>query len=167
MSDQTPPEQIPAGAVLPPVPPPPARVPLEPSKAVAGPAIALIITAGLDLLGGLFLAFANFLSLTVGTELHRFDDWDDARAFEHLLSGAFGFVLFLGGVALSALILYGAIKMLQLQSWGLSMTAAVLAVIPCISSPCCCIGIPFGIWALVVLQRPEVKAAFVAQGSTS
>jgi hypothetical protein len=160
MSDPTSPEQIPAGAALPPSPPPATRVLLDPSKAVTGPAIALIITAGLDLFGGLFLTFASFLSLTVGSGFHRFDDFGDAEAFEQLLSGAFGFVLFLGGAAISALIVYGAIKMMQMQSWGLAMTAAILAVIPCVSSPCCVVGIPFGIWALVVLQRPEVKEAF-------
>jgi ABC-type proline/glycine betaine transport system permease subunit len=160
MSDQTPPDHTPAGAVLPPTPPQPTIAPLDPSKAVAGPAIALVITAGLDLLGGLFFTFVSFLSLTVGSGFNRYNNFDDAEVFEQLLSGAFGFVLFLGGAALSALIVYGAIKMMQLQSWGLSMTAAILAVIPCISSPCCVVGIPFGIWALVVLHRPEVRQAF-------
>jgi hypothetical protein len=27
-------------------------------------------------------------------------------------------------------------------------------------SPCCFIGLPIGIWALIVLAKPEVKAAF-------
>jgi hypothetical protein len=26
--------------------------------------------------------------------------------------------------------------------------------------PCCIVGIPFGIWAIVVLSKPEVKRAF-------
>jgi hypothetical protein len=34
-------------------------------------------------------------------------------------------------------------------------------MIPCIS-PCCLLGLPIGIWALVVLLKPEVKAAFTA-----
>jgi hypothetical protein len=59
-----------------------------------------------------------------------------------------------------AAILFGALKMMRLQSYGWAMAAAILAVIPCLS-PCCCLGIPFGIWALVVLSKPEVKAAFV------
>jgi hypothetical protein len=160
MTEPTSTDQLPSGASQPPSPPPPTRVVLDPSKAVAGPAIALIVTAGLDLIGGLFMTFASFLSLTVGTGMHRLHDLDDVDVYEQLISGAFGFILCLFGVALSALIIYGAIKMLQLHSWGLSVTAAILAVIPCIS-PCCIIGIPFGIWALVVLNRPEVKAAFV------
>jgi hypothetical protein len=49
--------------------------------------------------------------------------------------------------------------MKNLQSYGLAMTASIVAMIPCIS-PCCILGLPFGIWALVILNRPEVKAAF-------
>jgi hypothetical protein len=39
------------------------------------------------------------------------------------------------------------------------MTAAILAMIPCLSS-CCIVGLPLGIWALVVLSKPEVKSEF-------
>jgi hypothetical protein len=39
------------------------------------------------------------------------------------------------------------------------MTASVIAMIPCIS-PCCIVGLPIGIWAMVVLSKPEVKSAF-------
>ena len=57
------------------------------------------------------------------------------------------------------LILVGAIKMLRLESQGWAKTAAVLAMIPCIS-PCCVLGLPFGIWAFVALDDPLVKSAF-------
>lgn len=53
--------------------------------------------------------------------------------------------------------LIGGIKMRRLKSYGLAMTASILAVIPGVS---CIVGLPFGIWSLVVLLRPEVKAAF-------
>ena len=39
------------------------------------------------------------------------------------------------------------------------MTAAIVAVIPCVA-PCCLLSLPFGIWALVVLGDSSVKAAF-------
>ena len=32
-------------------------------------------------------------------------------------------------------------------------------MVPCIS-PCCLVGLPIGIWALVVLNKPEVKGSF-------
>jgi hypothetical protein len=49
--------------------------------------------------------------------------------------------------------------MQQLTSHGLAMAAAIIAMIPCFS-PCCVLGLPFGIWALVVLSKPEVKSQF-------
>jgi len=41
------------------------------------------------------------------------------------------------------------------------VVASILAMVPCIS-PCCLLGIPIGIWALVVLMKPEVQQAFVS-----
>jgi hypothetical protein len=55
--------------------------------------------------------------------------------------------------------LLGAWNMKWLQGYALSVVAAILAVIPC-TSPCYMLGLPFGIWALVVLNDPLVKAAF-------
>jgi len=51
------------------------------------------------------------------------------------------------------------LKMKKLENYGLAMTASILAMIPCLS-PCCLIGLPIGIWAVVVLSKPEVKSAF-------
>ena len=62
-------------------------------------------------------------------------------------------------IAINSLILFSAIKMKGLRNYSLALTGAILAVIPCIS-PCYFLGIPFGIWALVVLMRPEVRQAF-------
>lgn len=53
----------------------------------------------------------------------------------------------------------GGMKMRNATGRGLAMTSSILAMIPCTSS-CCLIGLPVGIWALVVLSNPDVKAAF-------
>jgi len=60
---------------------------------------------------------------------------------------------------IGVVILLGALKMKNLQSYGFAMTAAILAMIPCLS-PCCLLGFPMGIWAIAVLVDPQVKAAF-------
>jgi hypothetical protein len=60
--------------------------------------------------------------------------------------------------ALNGFVLFGAIKMLRLQSHGLAMAASIVAMLPC--QCCCLLGLPFGIWALVVLNKPEVKSQF-------
>jgi hypothetical protein len=46
-------------------------------------------------------------------------------------------------------------------SYGAAMTGAIIACVPC-CSPCCFIGIPFGIWALIVLNDPVVQEWFSA-----
>jgi len=72
----------------------------------------------------------------------------------------FNFFNLLIGLVVAIVVLLGAIRMKSLQSYGLAMTAAILSIIPC-TSPCCfLIGTPIGIWALVVLNDPAVKAAF-------
>ena len=59
----------------------------------------------------------------------------------------------------SIFIVLGGSKMKQLRSYGLAITGSVLGMIPCTNS-CCCLSVPFGIWALVVLLNSDVKLAF-------
>jgi hypothetical protein len=62
-------------------------------------------------------------------------------------------------IAFDALIAVGAYFMYKGKLYPLAMTAAVLSSIPC-CSPCYFLGMPFGIWALVVLFDTEVQQAF-------
>ncbi len=59
-----------------------------------------------------------------------------------------------GGIA----ILLGGIAMPKCKSHGLAVAAAIVAVIPI--HPAFWIGLPFGIWALVILNRSDVRGAF-------
>jgi hypothetical protein len=77
----------------------------------------------------------------------------------NMFSGGFGIVSSSSGILLSAVIFYGGLKMKRLENHGLAVASSILAIIPC-TSPCCLLGIPVGIWALVVLMKPEVKSAF-------
>ena len=83
------------------------------------------------------------------------------RMFKAYLAFAEAYVVPLNALALvlSLLSLLAGVRMLQRKSYGLVMAGVILATIPCVS-PCCCLGLPFGIWALVVLSNTEVKAAF-------
>jgi hypothetical protein len=62
------------------------------------------------------------------------------------------------GISSGSLIVVGAVKMLHLRSHRWAMAAAVLALLP--YGPAWLLGLPAGIWALVVLTTPGVKAAF-------
>jgi hypothetical protein len=66
-------------------------------------------------------------------------------------------VLFVG---LSAVIFAGARSMLKLRGFGLAMAAAILALTPCGVGCCCVISLPIGVWALITLNKPEVKSQF-------
>ena len=73
-----------------------------------------------------------------------------------------GPIVAIGGVMLfllmSILMMIGARSMRKLGSYGLAVFAAILAVLPW--TPTFLIGLPMGIWALMVLKQPDVKAAF-------
>jgi len=120
---------------------------------VNGPATGLIVTAvlgfmvqGLGFMGNIF-GFSQGFGGT-GSE--------SALAF---FTGTMGIILNLVGVGIGVVILLGALKMKKLESHGFAMAASILALVPCVS-PCCLVGLPIGIWSLVVLAKPEVKAAF-------
>jgi serine/threonine protein kinase len=61
-------------------------------------------------------------------------------------------------VAVGIFTIIGAIKMRRLELYPLVVIATVTAMLPW--SPGCLIGLPCGIWALVVLSRAEIRVAF-------
>jgi hypothetical protein len=79
----------------------------------------------------------------------------------HLMYGPLGIANVFVELAISVLILIGAKKMKSLQSYQFSLAAASLSMVPCLT-PCCgyLLGVAFGIWALVVLRKPDVKSHF-------
>jgi hypothetical protein len=109
---------------------------------VSGPAIGLMITAGL----GIFCALAGIAMSVLGIGMGG-------------MYGNTGIVLRVIGIAVCIFILYGAVKMKKLESHGMAVAASILAMIPCLS-PCCIVGLPIGIWALVILNKTEVKDSF-------
>jgi hypothetical protein len=56
------------------------------------------------------------------------------------------------------LTIYAGWQMRQLRSWGLCLAGTITAMLPC--SICCILGLPMGIWALIVLIDNEVKQTF-------
>jgi predicted Zn finger-like uncharacterized protein len=64
-----------------------------------------------------------------------------------------------GGIIYCAVIIFASIQMLNMRMWGFALAGAIMSMINCVNL-CCCLGLPFGIWALVVLLDQEVKSAF-------
>jgi hypothetical protein len=77
------------------------------------------------------------------------------------------FTMMTGGILIGTLalmtvnvfIVVTAGKMLQLKAHKLAFVASILCVIPVIS-PLLVVGIPFGIWSLIVLNKPHVLRGF-------
>jgi hypothetical protein len=59
----------------------------------------------------------------------------------------------------SGMILVGTRKMRNVESYFTAVTISIVAIIPCLS-PLGVAGIPFGIWALMVLAQQDVRYAF-------
>ncbi len=127
---------------------------------VKGPAIALIVTASLGL--AYYLLSGVVTLVTGGAMFHRElppNIPPELRSVIEGMQGPLAGVINLVIAALNGFVLFGAIKMLRLRAHGLAMAACIVAMLPC---QCCCIlGLPFGIWGLVVLSKPDVKKAFL------
>ena len=119
---------------------------------VAVPAITLIVMAFLNI---------GFMALSIcGNIMNLNNNARPQNPFGGGPADPMAGIIYAGiSVLLSFLIIAGSIKMKQLQAYGFALTAAVLAAIPCIS-PCVILGIPFGIWAFVVLMSSDVREAF-------
>ncbi|MBL0312064.1 MAG: hypothetical protein IPP78_04970 [Holophagaceae bacterium] len=118
-----------------------------------GPAIGLMATAGIGAAWQALSLVLNLLGAGMGAAM------SGSRGMPNMLSGGVGAVVNVIGLAMAVVVFMGASKMKNAESHGFAMAAAILAMIPCIS-PCCLLGLPLGIWALIVLLKPEVKAAF-------
>lgn len=147
----------------PPPPPPPYFAPPgygqpageDPRNIVSLPAVFLMVAAGLGILGA--LGAIVLFSLAAAGVLPM-----DGKYSKEQVLGASLFYVILGCVQTvnCAVILFAGWRMKNLQSYTLAIVGSILAMIPLIG-PCCCItGLPFGVWALIVLLKPEVKGAF-------
>ncbi|MCA9128065.1 MAG: hypothetical protein KDB22_13310 [Planctomycetales bacterium] len=137
---------------------------------VAPPAIALMVVGGLSILASLYgtgSSIYNMLdqSAMQDTMTQMKDQFGEESAVVQYLSimirlsqGPWMLVMNLVAMAVSIGVLVGAIRMSQVRSYTWSLAAAVLAMLPI--GNCCCIGLPIGIWALVVLQDATVKQVF-------
>lgn len=117
---------------------------------VKAPALGLIVTAIL----GTVLAIVNLIADLMGLMPPELSSTASLGEMGPVVS----IVGTLIGLALMGVIYMGAARMQRLESWGFALAAAIVAMIPCSCS--CVVGLPIGIWALVVLLNAEVKAQF-------
>jgi GYF domain 2 len=138
-----------------------APVALDASAQVRPPAIGIIVTGAV---GGL-LSLAGLVMQLLGVNQDQKlppglpVEWEKGLQAYMEFVDKFGVVTNILVLVLSLVTVFAGVRMLQLRSYGWVLTGIFLAMIPCLSG-CCCLGIPLGIWALVVINRPAIKASF-------
>jgi uncharacterized membrane protein YedE/YeeE len=85
--------------------------------------------------------------------LPPYDEFKQQMVMQSVIGGVIGLVV-------TAVILLAAVKLRAARAKGLAMTGSILAMTPL--SACCLLGLPIGIWCVVVMGKPDVKAAFAA-----
>ncbi|MFT5686298.1 MAG: hypothetical protein ACI8RZ_007254 [Myxococcota bacterium] len=63
------------------------------------------------------------------------------------------------GLGSGLIVIIAASRMKRLTGRTFAIFASILAMLPCIS-PCCFMGLPVGIWSLMLLLDPTVRDAF-------
>jgi hypothetical protein len=120
------------------------------------PAILLIVCGALGALSALGGLFGSGALMQVLAKNPQFSDL--AAKMAQNQSGAMHYVSPLLSVILSGVIIFGALKMRALENYNLALASAIVALLPC--GGCCCLPLPVGIWALVLLMKPEIKSQF-------
>jgi predicted Zn finger-like uncharacterized protein len=126
-------------------------------SAVAGPAIAIMVVSGLAIALCILSLLGNLLGvgLAAAGPAQRASGSQQTDLVVNAVSGIGGAIF---GLCYWTVVLLGAVKMKSLSSYGFAMASCIMSMLPC---HCCCIfGLPFGIWGLVMLNKPEVKDAF-------
>jgi hypothetical protein len=141
-----------------PVPPLTSAVPVMTANVeqlVHGPATGLIVVGVI----GFVLSVAGLVANLTGAVVNLPGMDHNTEMLTRTLSGTFGIISTIVSLLLSGIIFWGGTQMKVLRNYPLAMAASILSIIPCLS-PCCLLGLPLGIWAAIVLGKPEVKAAF-------
>jgi hypothetical protein len=131
-------------------PPPLRKMPSEGEEAVGQrlriPAIGLMVSAIINIPALVLVLVANFAV-----------EWVDTPGRPGMLTVA----VMAGATIVGAFIMLGSWHMLRLRSYGWAVAGSVLALLPL--SAGFMLGVPMGVWALIVLNRRGVQEAFKRQ----
>jgi len=123
---------------------------------VSGPAMALLICA-------IITVVMMVLSIGYDLVLLLFGGLDNGRKNAIGLSPTnkiiVRFSLGIIGLILNIFVVMGASQMKNLKSRSTAMMACIASMVPCVG-PCFFLGLPFGIWGIIVLSNPRVSKAF-------
>jgi hypothetical protein len=129
----------------------------HPISKLKSPSTGLIVLAIINLVSSVVLILSWFSGIVINPERVSFKS--GAEQFGYYIGAIIPFAVSLTSIVASPIIIYGAVRMRNARSYTISKTAAVLALLP-VTSLCCLLGIPFGIWSISTLNRPEIKSIF-------
>jgi hypothetical protein len=124
----------------------------EARNQLAAPAMCLIVSGSIIFtLSALWVAMLLFTAIIDAVRIAQRDPFEAIFALVIVL----GISVF--ALGRPALIIYGGIQMRKLDRYPFAITARILAIV---SFCVCFVEMAFGIWALVVLSKSNVKQAF-------
>jgi hypothetical protein len=129
------------------------------NRLVTPPAVCLLITGILGILGVLANCLHAVLVLAGGGKPPGADVPDFIRKAMEMVTPETVLIESVVFGSVSLVIILGAIQMLRRRMYGLAIASSILAMIN-IECLCCVLGLPVGIWSLVVLLKPEVRSVF-------
>jgi hypothetical protein len=121
-----------------------------------GPSMGILVTAAMGLIAGIDLTIMH-----VGFLSQDFREVEVQNELE-LSSNGPSAIACVAGLAISCVSLfhiYGALCMRRGRNYRIAVASASMSCIPFLA-PMIWFGIPFGVWALVVFRRRDVRAAF-------
>ncbi len=127
---------------------------------VKAPAICLLVAGILYILAALANLVRVLLTLGMAAEQLKNQPQPQGMDVNTILGASVAVVIVMTVFALviGGLMIFGALKMKDLQSRGLVLTACIVGMLPC--SACCLVSLPVGIWSLVVINNAQVQPYF-------
>lgn len=123
------------------------------------PAVFLIVTGTLGLLFSIYSAFAAVFLDPPALDPNM---PEAMRAFQEGAHGPVAAVIQSIFIFVNIAIIAGGVMMTQQKNWVFALIACILAIVN-FGNCCCILGIPIGIWGIVVLSMADVKQAFEAR----
>ena len=123
---------------------------------VQAPAIALIVCGGLSFIASIFGAINALVS-----QVPQIPP-DTPELAAQMMKGTVGPVaaaIQTVFILVGLFVLFGGIQMVRIKTWTVALAASIVSMLN-FGSCCCLIGMPIGIWALVILLMGDVKRAF-------
>lgn len=132
--------------------PPGMRPPL--GAKVMAPAIALLVVSVIGIGASLFNVAFSFSEPDIDPNAPPF--------VQEMQKGSVGpMAAVIQGifVLVNAFIIFGAVQMMRQKMRGVAIAASVVAMVN-FGTCCCVLGIPVGIWSVIILLQDDVRAAF-------